>query len=1359
MVVNTNNQISDQVKRFSDNVISQRGFVLISTMMIMSLLLVIGVAMVSLSSSETRTTSLSRHQEVAEANAKIALMKAIGRLQLTAGSDRRVTARAAILEDPDGSTRLANRNWLGVWRTSYEQSGKQWPIIGKSPDMSRDDEPYPYKGIYSDLRFELADLEAGAWKTRLRESWLVSSSQLGPDVRKNLDLNDKDSVEIIGRGTLGDTSVINEENYLLERVIVPKVVIDTGDRKGAFAWFVSDNSQKASLNLEFPEEANYEKALAASALDNPAAVKLDSANPYQDYIAESSNQIEKIITSHSAPLALNDDAKRTASKKAIGAHYHHFTTEASGLFTDPVYGGYKKDLSPLLHGDPTVAEIRFENPNNELAAHSFSSRYPVIPGERKAAQGPSFAAFRDWGLLMYKDGLARKSIPAELDFEVGSTRISPSTNWALEKHGGSSDGKTFDASMWAVGAPKIHPVMTDCRWHFYFSYTGEGANKKMITHVMPRVCLWNPYSVDLETEKLVVLMANPFGSGSGEKAFHFLFNAEEANRIKEKFPDNERVQSWKSTHKIRLGGTKKGNKDRLFPSDQYLGFVVEASKIKAGQCIVYSPLITNSHMSSGSDEVGLYDKLNIANNMLSSKAEQGRNHYVHQCENHYFEIQITRQRSRAGQPLVDENNAPIMEDVWLKLAQDVVDEMDFSNVYQYEPYVVFTDNLPFVLKDGRGATGTAAEVANSESSLQLMNSGTIGPDSFLFQFYAEHWGSSGTQFGNLEHFEDSGTKSPNSLHQVGAKLLWLDESQTEGNSADKVPLRSNVWQSDSLAYNPAIIANWNVRPNLITRSPSSPVGQDDGHDTWYATGAGAWLLQFVPKSPLDFNDMPYLNDENDFIKPPLGLATQPGFADSVIMFDLPDYEIGTLSLGQLRHAKLTPYSWHPTYIVGNSLANFHAPYDTSSHPIHENEYSGSVVNTSWDAGIGGSSKGKGPFSHGARMGSKQTIYSDGMLQIGSDKSSIQVDGKTISSDDEHLIYDIAYEVNVNLWDHYFISGMPLKADGSAFNWKFDGSVKLNNLRYSTNTSATVDVLETESKLNSGLDYGFWFNGYLLKNKGAFNVNSTSEEAWTSFLSGLRGIDRNGITADESSIFARIKKPQGAAESTEVGVEVNEGWQGGRKLNDAEIRALARSMVREVKLRGPFLSMSDFINRRLTVKSDPSSLNGTIEAAIIDAGLNSQFDDTHYLATTGVQSDNNSEIYKPDVDKQPATKAWGIPGFITQGDILEPLAPALTVRGDTFVIRCYGESRDEQGNVAATHYLEAVVERTANYVAHASVSQNSLGASSEQNRPTAPALIVDRATGKLSEGKLSETNKKYGRRFKIKRVRQLSKDEI
>jgi hypothetical protein len=96
--------------------------------------------------------------------------------------------------------------------------------------------------------------------------------------------------------------------------------------------------------------------------------------------------------------------------------------------------------------------------------------------------------------------------------------------------------------------------------------------------------------------------------------------------------------------------------------------------------------------------------------------------------------------------------------------------------------------------------------------------------------------------------------------------------------------------------------------------------------------------------------------------------------------------------------------------------------------------------------------------------------------------------------------------------------------------------------------------------------------------------------------------------------------------------------------------------------------------------------------------------------------------------------YGAPSIVKQGDILTPIAPILSVRSDSFIIRAYGESIDSNGNTLAQAWCEAVVERDREYVDNAD-EVNTLPAS------------------------LSPTNQNFGRRFNIILFRWLNPNEI
>lgn len=58
----------------------------------------------------------------------------------------------------------------------------------------------------------------------------------------------------------------------------------------------------------------------------------------------------------------------------------------------------------------------------------------------------------------------------------------------------------------------------------------------------------------------------------------------------------------------------------------------------------------------------------------------------------------------------------------------------------------------------------------------------------------------------------------------------------------------------------------------------------------------------------------------------------------------------------------------------------------------------------------------------------------------------------------------------------------------------------------------------------------------------------------------------------------------------------------------------------------------------------------------------------------------------------------IPGWLTQADLLSPLAPSLTARSDTFTIRVMGESpAGESNQMASRSWIEVTVQRLPDYV--------------------------------------------------------------
>lgn len=337
------------------------------------------------------------------------------------------------------------------------------------------------------------------------------------------------------------------------------------------------------------------------------------------------------------------------------------------------------------------------------------------------------------------------------------------------------------------------------------------------------------------------------------------------------------------------------------------------------------------------------------------------------------------------------------------------------------------------------------------------------------------------------------------------------------------------------------------------------------------------------------------------------------------------------------------------------------------------------------------------------------------------------------------IYDTCFLTNEALWDGYFFSGIapwltpgsrpsiptawdnPVASESkSAKNVLQEflenplerplGNPRMRLYRGDMNDEELVEELTDSAGCTKAA-------GHLMVD-GAFNINSTDEEAWVAVLSGLRGqrFETDGMSAGSSNkaSFPRFRSPTG-----------NDGnnWNGFRSLDDNQIRALARNIVTQVQRRGPFLSLSEFVNRR--IETTDLGRSGAIQSAIDATGLNTSANQSNF-ATTFYPNDARGHIV--------ANTGVGIPGYLSQADLLQSLAPVITCRSDTFTIRGYGETKNGDGEVTARAWCEAVVQRVPDFIDPEDESYSA---------------IAD----------LTLVNQTFGRRFEIVSFRQIPRAEI
>ncbi|WOO41046.1 hypothetical protein [Rubellicoccus peritrichatus] len=341
------------------------------------------------------------------------------------------------------------------------------------------------------------------------------------------------------------------------------------------------------------------------------------------------------------------------------------------------------------------------------------------------------------------------------------------------------------------------------------------------------------------------------------------------------------------------------------------------------------------------------------------------------------------------------------------------------------------------------------------------------------------------------------------------------------------------------------------------------------------------------------------------------------------------------------------------------------------------------------------------------------------------------------------LYDISYLSNEALYDSYFFSSLSPESGNLDLSGQIssvfdpthfrDGNPNLSNRRFAyigegNYADAQAELSQADGYLKTA---AYWAP------EGGFNVNSTSVTAWKAFIASNFGHTFDYYEGDGSfasgtadgAMFSRVALP-----NADIGTDSNakDDWNAPIQLSDAEIDALAGAIVQEVKTRGPFLSLSDFINRRPGSTDNNQQLQGVLARAIDVADINDDISQNgdNFGDDWGLVSD----LYEENAVGNSAT---GIPGWLTQADLLTPLAPYISVRSDTFVIRAYGEVAGFNDQVEGRAWCEALVQRLPDYV------------DSAENEPWDDVSAI-------TPNGLNDT---FGRGFKIVQFRWLNKDDV
>jgi len=1310
----------------------KKGFALISTILVMSLLMMVAIASLSISSMETRSAGLNNAKLEAEANARMALMLAIAHLQEDAGRDDRATAPAG--QKFESLTAGDNPNWTAVYRVRKKDDLKT--VVGR-----HDSEHY-----LTDLRNEGPEFV----NDELFISYLVSQN---PDVELDptIALEQADSVELLGVGS-SDTAL---------KVTAPLVAVKSGDKQGAYAYWIGDESTKARLDLQPKNDLTEDEKKAQ--FQRLCKVDLAIFEKYTKYKDLDADDWKKVMSYNTSQLLDISETKKEA-KDLSRDNYLALTVLHEGLLTNPLQGGFKKDLSAFLNQPLSVEEIAASKTERNDALKGGA---PIIVGKKHEKTSPKFDALRRYNLMRHlveedasSSAMATLDLSRNLDSDDGLSLFASQRDlgeYQRTEMGGSLPDIT------AVDRPNIQPILAESSLAFDFSCykttdsSGAGAEPVygLRCHLYPTIKLWNPYNVTLKTPPYIALIscladANRPNTGGAPQACSFtagmgtsssfiqFFGVHNKNAPNSSVPDSSQVR-------------------------RYFGFTIPALSIKPGETLVLSPdwQKGSGKLSSPGARGSAKYEFDFSKNLLSPKVPNGEGSF-------YFDF-----KNQTAKPKADYG---FQNDIWLpergageQTILKAVAKGGLNNL-TYDKIALnagTAKNYPTVAYVNTNPSGLYYDMNGQVHSNYLgLALGNLGGHRDATKASGIANGLGGGK--RLQEFDKVDIGPPPRFWRYGNRLLYYDELGGDGI------MNGFSYGRDVEYSNLPIMNSWNPR------APMSHTGWANQNSVW------GWWTTGVHHKPRMFplmngseGDAPTVSKEGNYISHPMamgeGRASEPNGEVPFILYDLPRKSTPLMSLASLQHAQLSYNVWHPNYIIGHGFADGRSA-------------SGATISTDKKAK---ETFGKGRLSaennnrwknnavHKDQYDRKNGRASWGwMIQDGAVANERPAEkggrdpgfGKQDSSqEDEILIYDIAYETNHALWDKFFISGLEFEQDGKP-TWDDDTSLNLGGISPSSFDYNAMNELSSEL-LDKGATFAYHETGRLLTNKGAFNVNSTSVEAWRLILSSIRNLKRTSSVDGEESVSQEDSPNSPYSSILYTGIAEGEKpktnaddqlFAGFRGLTDKEVDELAQEIVNQVRLRGPFLSLSDFVNRRLvdidsSSRPSLSSRDGTalmspLEAAIELSGIN----DSLHKKQGGDRDSTDDALpftqFEHWGDKRlaPEWKASGLPGYLSQRSILNAVGSSLTTRGDTFVIRTYGESRSATGAVLARAYCEAVVQRTPNYT-------------NPSDDPLEPILIPE--TDDPSETKfilnteLSETSHKFGRKFIITRFKWLKKDEI
>ncbi|MGB2402133.1 MAG: pilus assembly PilX family protein [Akkermansiaceae bacterium] len=1334
-----------------------RGFALVATVSMMVLMTLIAVGMLSLSTIEQRSSGGGANEadRMARANARMALMIALGELQKTAGPDQRVTATASIMGHANNgyasSTTAANgrKHWLGVWETN-----------GYTPETPNT-------------------------KTFVR--WLVSGDEAALD-----------AIADAGTTPGADDVLIFDGVDEASTVKIPKVEVATNSGNTSYyAYWVEDEGVKVDLAWDEGEftEAQREQAARLSAVPGPDHGVLDG--PFSTGLSyplkEASNtwldNLKKATSPADMPLVMGS---ATSQAGWLQQHRHDIGFNSRGVLADVKKGGLRRDLSLAFEMDGDA--------DFELGPRVGNTANYVWP-DGELINPPTLFNLQDGEFVGGNDNLQALYPYAGMTFADNyAVQQTDARDGVTDGNGGLAPGMPVkERYLYRVTKNDGSPFSDQLkRFNYRHSHTPS--------HSWGPLFGWYPNSV--------VRGPNWWALRDFYNLYKRVTKSGSAYSLESRsyYPNNSAVRD-NSTSLPRRNYRQFGQPAFPFAtyhydmeSTQYGDMNFKPAKanyapVYMGMIALYSMKVTNYNIGANAglnqgDLTLAIDPIIYLWNPFNVTLKADR-----------YALELQRGHGGKMSFIVvkpdgsEQKYGPAKTDIYIQKEAG-----GGGNLTYLVRNLVMEPGEVMILSPGAGTDNTALHDEATPGT-------NLTDDSGISTTWMPTTNWNGTQW-VLQNWINGVKVGPgDTVRCLYDICLWHSGSNNMTNSAE------HYWMATFMPYNenikPMNLVNADRNTaNVIYADRVQQVGgnfasridwgfkeyfvpdlqnQLDGNGDIIGYPSTSWPAITLTNPPAE--DSKFFFGVNSHILKPTNYTRVDGSA-------MPN-----------RHAVEVFSQFNPfrtsTYVAGHRTNVLNESYSSLSTPGSVNTYI-QEVGVQFPTASGQGDRGFWGESFHANGGSTSVPFIDlprapilslvdfananlslrseaAYKDVGNSHASIFTPGNTIYSGTGMspgviTTSDNVWLINEALFDRYYLSGIAPEFDfsGSGGTYNDTGTLKatlddfygVTGASYEdaeanpslepyipsnkTQEEVVADLNPNDAQYNTTTNIydGYKKLGAYSLVKGAFNVNSTSVKAWAALLRANRNLALKDVSdnsqAGTGAPFSSLKTPV-----TDSGSDT--GWDGFSRLTDDQIwddnntpndltddSGLAVNIVDQVRARGPFMSISDFVNRQV---SSNTALNasGAIQSALDALGATTSAKTSagglvpHDPAINGW---GGYQILMGDANLTDRRTTEGIAVDIRQADVLRQLAPRLSARTDTFRIRGYGEVADADGNIIAKSTCEAVVQRLPEYVDPTTDGGN--------NEPW-----DDDSKGVI----LNAINQTYGRRFEIRSFRWLDDGEV